>query len=167
MQTLVSTSRLKDFELMLNQIGNYVISSTNTPPLGMLDVSSPSSVSKEDYLELYLKIGGADDPTDPNKFQLPVLAPLPTGQKYYLVGKVIYSNTFLSNSTVTTTFGPEDLDSGGYFQFNHGINHTNPLIQIKDPQGGIVLPTRSLSNLGSTKVLIGTVIGTHTITAVG
>lgn len=164
--TKVGTSRLKDFELLTNQIGCYVPSSLPEPPIGMLRVSSPGlEAKKSDWPELYAKIGGEDGSTD-EFFILPYV-PKIDDLEFYLVGKIIFSNTIVSGNTVTQSFTSTDLDSQGYYKFSHGISHLNPIIQISDSSGGFVLPVEIINSVGLSKIKIGSMTGTWKVTAIG
>lgn len=54
--TLVSTSRLKDFELFYDRIGSTIPSYSAEPPAGTLRISVPNTeVSKTEWAALYEK----------------------------------------------------------------------------------------------------------------
>lgn len=152
--TLVSTSRLKDFELLTDRIGSIVPSYSAEPPAGMLRISVPNTeVSKTEWAALYQKIGGADGSTS-DTFVLPY-KPKEGNLEYYLVGKIMFSDIVVSGNVISKTFSYSDLDSEGYFLFSHGINHLNPIIQVRDTDGGQVLVEKIVNMSGQSKLLIG------------
>lgn len=151
--TLVSTSRLKDFELFRTRIGCLLPSYLSEPPAGCLRISVPNTeVSKTEWSELYEVIGGKDG-TNPNNFVLPYKAK-EGDLEYYLVGKVLISDITESGNVVTQTFTKQDLTKDGYFIFKHGIGHTNPILQVLDGRNGQVLVTETLNSVGQSSVLV-------------
>lgn len=168
--TLVSTSRLKDFELLTDRIGSLVPSYLSEPPEGMLRISVQNTeVSKTEWAALYEKIGGKDG-TAANTFVLPYKAK-EDDLEYYLVGKVIFSDTAASGNVISKRFTSLDLDNDGYFLFQHGISHLNPIIQIRDSNGGQVLVPEIINMSGQSKIKVGgdltEVTGTWTALAIG
>lgn len=165
--TLVGLSRLKDFEFLANQIGSYVPSSLPEPPLGTLRVSvEGAEASKTEWAALYEKIGGEDGST-PDKFKLPYV-PKQGNLEYYLIGKVLYGDLLVSGNTISQTFTKDDLDDYGYYVFNHGIEHLNPIIQVTDEDGGQVTLVEVINTTGSSKIKIGYhFTGTWKATAIG
>lgn len=165
--TKVGLSRLKDFEYLSSYIGCYVPSALAEPPLGMLRVSvQGAEASKTEYAALYQKIGGEDGST-PDMFVLPYV-PKVGDVEYYLVGKVMYSDTVVNGNIISYTFTNENLDENGYLVFQHGINHLNPIIQVKDSTGTFVWPVEVINMSGISKIKIGrTFNGTWTALAAG
>lgn len=152
--TLVGLSRLKDFEYLSGQIGCYLPSSLPEPPAGTLRVSQPGlEASKTEWSALYEKIGGTDGSTS-DKFVLPYI-PKQGDLEYYLIGKVLYADMVISGNTIAQSFTNVDVDGNGYFIFNHGISHLNPLIQIQDEDGGDVFLTEIINMSGLSKIKIG------------
>ncbi|MBP5469039.1 MAG: hypothetical protein J6Z11_07310 [Candidatus Riflebacteria bacterium] len=151
--TLVSSSRLKDFELFTGRIGSLVSSYSSEAPSGCLYIGVQNTeVSKTVWAELYDKIGGADG-TQPGTFVLPYKAD-EGSLKYYIVGKVLISDVVASGNVVSQTFSFADLDSSGYYTFNHGIDHTNPIIQVRDENNGMVLIPEIINTIGKSKLKI-------------
>lgn len=169
--TRVSTSRLRDFQYYESQIGSLIASYQTTPPAGMLAVDTVNAeVAKADWPELYETIGGRDG-SSPDMFILPYKSN-EGDLHYYLVGKVLISGTSLTGHVVSTTFTDSDLDSGGYFTFNHGISHTHPIIQIYDENGAQVLSDEINNTSGKSRIkVLGTftpsISGTWTVQAIG
>lgn len=150
--TLVSTSRLRDFELFTSGIGSIISSYQTTPPAGTLRISTPNTeVKKTDYPELYAKIGGRDGSTS-EYFVLPYKAK-DGDLEHYLVAKILTSDIVASGNVISKTFQYSDLQNG-YFNFNHGIAHTNPIIQVRDEKGGLVLVEETINTVGNSKLKI-------------
>lgn len=160
--TLVGTSRLKDFELFTGRIGSTVSSYSSEPPAGCLYIGvNNTAVSKTEWSELYAKIGGADGST-PGTFILPYKAD-EGNLKYYIVGKVLISDIVVSGTIISQDFSYNDLDSSGYYTFHHGIAHTNPIIQVRDEHGGMVIVPEIINSVGQSKLKIdGTYRGSWT-----
>jgi hypothetical protein len=151
--TKVSTSRLKDFELFTGRIGSLVPSYSSEPPAGMLRISVPNTeVSKTEWTALYEVIGGEDGSTS-DTFVLPYKAK-EGNLEYYLVGKIMFSDLVVSGNVISRTFTFSEVDSDGYFTFNHGINHLNPIIQVRDADGGQVLIEKIINMSGYSKLKI-------------
>lgn len=152
--TLVSTSRLKDFELFYDRIGSTIPSYSAEPPAGTLRISVPNTeVSKTEWAALYEKIGGEDGST-PDTFVLPYKEK-EGDLEYYLVGKILISDIVVSGNVISQTFTYDNLDSEGYFLFQHGIGHLHPIIQVRDVDGGQVLIPKIINETGQSKLLIG------------
>lgn len=152
--TLVSTSRLKDFELFMDRIGSLIPSYSPEPPAGTLRISVPNTeVSKTEWAALYEKIGGEDGSTS-DTFVLPYKAK-EGDLEYYLVGKVLISDTVVSGNIISQSFTYDSLDEDGYFLFKHGIGHLNPVIQVRDADGGQVIIPKIINEAGQSKLLIG------------
>lgn len=151
--TLVSTSRLKDFELFYDRIGSTIPSYATEPPAGTLRISVPNTeVSKTEWAALYEVIGGEDGST-PDTFVLPYKEK-EGDLEYYLVGKVLVSDIVISGNVISQTFTYDDLDDEGYFTFQHGIGHLHPIIQVRDADGGQVLIPKIINEVGQSKLLI-------------
>lgn len=169
--TLVGYRRLKDFELFTGRIGSLLPSYSSTIPAGCLRISSPNTeVSKTEWSALYEVIGG-EDGTTPGTFILPY-KPKEGDLEYYLIGKILLSDEALTGSVVSRTFSYSDLDNQGYFTFNHGISHVNPIIQVYDQDEGQVIPMEIINSVGQSKILIGgdftpSWVGTWTVRAIG
>lgn len=169
--TKISTSRLKDFELFMDRIGSLVPSYSSEPPAGMLRISVPNTeVSKTEWATLYQKIGGVDGSTS-DTFVLPYKEK-EGDLEYYLVGKILFSDIVVNGNVISKNFTSSDLDEEGYFLFNHGINHLNPIIQVRDTNGGQVLVEKIVNMSGQSKLLIGgkfqsEIKGTWTVSAIG
>lgn len=152
--TLVSTSRLKDFELFYGRIGSTIPSYASEPPAGTLRISVPNTeVSKTEWAALYEAIGGEDGST-PDTFVLPYKEK-EGDLEYYLVGKVLISDIVVSGNVISQTFTYEDLDNEGYFLFQHGIGHLHPIIQVRDVDGGQTIIPKIINETGQSKLLIG------------
>lgn len=169
--TLVGYRRLKDFELYTGRIGSLVPSYSSTVPAGCLRISSPNTeASKTEWSALYEAIGGADGSSS-DMFVLPY-KPKEGDLEYYLVGKILLSDESLTGGVVSRTFSYSNLDSQGYFTFNHGISHVNPIIQVYDENNGQVTPTEVINSVGVSKIKIGGYFnpkwtGTWTVRAIG
>ena len=169
--TRVSTSRLRDFQYFSAQIGSVVPSYQATPPEGMLAINQlRTEVKKTDWPELYETIGGEDGSTN-DYFVLPYKAD-EDDLHYYLVGKVLISDTSMTGQVISTSFNNNNLDANGYYTFIHGISHTHPIIQIYDNNNGVVIPSEVINTSGKSKVkILGTFLtsisGTWTIQAIG
>lgn len=169
--TLVSTSRLKDFELLTSRIGAVIGSYADTTPSGCLYIGQQNTaVSKTEWAELYAKIGGQDGPTA-GTFILPYKAD-DGDLKYYVIGKVLFSDVVASGNIISQSFSYADLDSSGYFTFAHGIDHTNPIILVLNENGGQVLPSEITNSVGQSKIKIdgdfrGSWTGTWKVLAIG
>lgn len=169
--TRVSTSRLRDFQYLSSQIGSLVPSYQSTPPEGMLDISVLNTeVKKADWPELYETIGGEEGTTS-EYFILPYKAN-EANLHYYLVGKVLISDTSMSGRIISATFNNSSLDNHGYYTFVHGITHTHPMIQVYDNNNGSVIPSEVINTSGRSKVKIlgdflTSIPGTWTIQAIG
>jgi hypothetical protein len=169
--TKVSTSRLKDFELFTGRIGSLIPSYSSEPPAGTLRISVPNTeVSKTEWAALYEVIGGKDGSTS-DTFVLPYRAK-EEDLEYYLVGKIMFSDLIVSGNVVSTSFSSSSIDKDGYFTFNHGINHLNPIIQVRDADGGQVMIEKIINASGYSKLkIIGpyqpSITGTWTALAIG
>ena len=169
--TRVSTSRLRDFEYYQSRIGSLVPSYQTTPPAGMLAIDVVNTeVAKAEWPELYETIGGSDG-SSAAMFILPY-KPNDGDLHYYLVGKVLISGTSLTGNIISTTFTNANLDANGYFTFNHGIDHTHPMIQLYDENGAQVLSDKIINTSGKSRVkVLGTftpsISGTWTVQAIG
>lgn len=151
--TLVSTSRLKDFDLFTGRIGSTISSYSSEAPAGCLYIGNQNTeASKTEWAELYAKIGG-DDGSTPGTFVLPYKAD-EGSLKYYIIGKVLISDIVVSGNIISQTFSSNDLDSSGYYTFHHGINHTNPIIQVRDENGGMVVIPEIINSVGQSKLKI-------------
>ena len=152
--TLVSTSRLKDFDLFTGRIGSIISSYSSEAPAGCLYIGQQNTaVSKTEWAELYAKIGGSDGSTS-GTFILPYKADEGT-LKHYIIGKVLISDIVVSGNIISQSFSYNDLDSSGYYTFHHGINHTNPMIQVVDENGGMVVVPEIINSVGQSKLKIG------------
>ena len=160
--TLVSTSRLKDFEFLTGRIGSLISSYSNEAPSGCLYIGNQNTeVSKTEWSELYSKVGGSDG-SEPDTFILPYKAD-EDSLKFYIVGKVLMSDVVASGNIISQDFSYNDLDASGYFTFNHGIGHTNPIIQVRDEHGGMVQVPEIINSVGQSKLKIdGTFISEWT-----
>lgn len=148
--TLVSTSRLRDFQYYSSQIGSLIPSYQPTPPAGMLDISTLNTeVKKADWPELYQTIGGEDGTTS-EYFILPYKAN-EVDLHYYLVGKVLISDTSMYNTMAQAYFKARDL-TAGYYRFNHGIQHTHPIIQVYDNLNREVVPSEVVNTVGYSRI---------------
>lgn len=169
--TRVSTSRLRDFEYLSARIGSLVPSYQSTPPEGMLDISVLNTeVKKADWPELYETIGGEEGTTS-EYFILPYKAN-EADLHYYLVGKVLISDTSMAGKIISGTFTNDNLDANGYYTFIHGITHTHPIVQIYDNNNGTVIPSEVINTSGRSKVKIlgdflSSISGTWTIQVIG
>ena len=169
--TLVGISRLKDFELITGRIGSLIPSYSSTIPAGCLRISVPNTeASKTEWAELYSVIGGEDGET-PDTFILPYKEK-EGDLEYYLVGKILLSDIVATGNTISRSFTSSDLNNDGYFIFNHGIDHINPIIQVYDSNGGQVTVPEVVNSVGQSWIkiigeMLPTITGTWKATAIG
>ncbi len=154
--TKVSTKRIKDFQLFTNPVNTYIYSNRElTEEEGFL-LPAGQEVLKASWLELY-NSGDFSDGSTEEYFVLPNVEQPTDGRKLYLIGKILNSNTAVFNEghAAVMNFTNEDLDSDSNLVFQHGIAHSNPIIQVTDNNNNICLPIQVISSVGQTKIRIG------------